>query len=138
MFLGKCLTAILHIIYVAQILIIWVDEQFTIFLEGLYLVLNKFLNLISKLLWCWKILWKDLIIGILNSQIVRQKDGRLEQLLSLDECVEQRLKGLMARKPPPASNGHSNGAASHASKFVFCATYLELPCISHTAQPYSN
>lgn len=43
-----------------------------------------------------------------NETTLRQKDGRLEQLLGLDECVEKQLKKLLSTTPH-TSNGHSNG-----------------------------
>ncbi|KAF2359208.1 TFIIH subunit Tfb4/p34 [Trinorchestia longiramus] len=46
-----------------------------------------------------------------DEQRVRQKDGRLEQLQCLDECVEQRLKDLMSYEQTQ-TNGQINGSCS--------------------------
>ena len=49
---------------------------------------------------------------ILYLQVIRQRDGRLEQLLALNDCVEKRLKALMLKDSNhfrEATNGHSNG-----------------------------
>ncbi|XP_018012468.1 general transcription factor IIH subunit 3 [Hyalella azteca] len=48
-----------------------------------------------------------------DDQRVRQKDGRLEQLQCLDECVEKRLKELMLHQHNPV-NGQANGCSSAA------------------------
>ena len=53
-------------------------------------------------------------------QTIRQKDGRLEALLSLDECVEKRVKNLMivtsnAIKEKEANGGPSNGNKAQQS-----------------------
>lgn len=50
--------------------------------------------------------------SLLCFQTIRQKDGRLEQLLSLDECVEARIKELMREElqRPQRANGQTSGA----------------------------